>query len=314
ILYDALAELGLGDQPEDAAIERKPADHVTLHSVDGFRSFIDDPRLFAEITVQHALSDIYAMGGRPVSALAMVTLPFGAEDKNRALLVQLLSGVLSVLKEKDIRLAGGHTTEGAELGLGVAVNGLAREEALLWKAGLKPGDCLILTKPLGTGALLAADMQYRAKGTWMESAISIMRQSNAEAVACLHQYGVRACTDVTGFGFAGHLMEMLKASGVQAVIRLDDLPAMDGALEVINRWRIRSTLHDQNRRSIVGLQQRPHENVELLFDPQTSGGLLASIPADQAERCRQALIQAGYDRAALVGEVRPGAPAIHLEG
>lgn len=307
ILNEVLRELNVGGPArDDAATWHVKADQVMLHTVDGFRAFIDDPWVFAQIAVQHALSDIYAMGARPVTVLAMVTLPYGKPSKTKALLTQLLAGALKVLDEEDVQLAGGHTGEGAELSLGFAVNGVADESALLHKQGMRPGDVLILTKPLGTGALFAADMQYKAKGRWISEALRKMCQSNRRAADCIKAAGASACTDVTGFGLAGHLNEMLEQASLEVSLNLDALPALAGSLEVIHELGITSTLHESNRSSVRNLQasaHEAHEKYELLFDPQTAGGLLASVPRANASQCVSSLQASGYPEATVIGHV-----------
>ncbi len=169
---------------------------------------------------------------------------------------------------------------------------------------MNPGDKLILTKPLGTGALFAADMRLQAKGRWIEAALRSMTQSSRGAARCLVDHGATAMTDVTGFGLLGHLVEMAKASGVDADLELDALPALDGALEVIGRG-IFSSLQPQNvrlRRAVVNVDAAAtHAAYPLIFDPQTAGGMLASVPAESAGRCLDALRELGYGRSAVVG-------------
>ncbi len=313
LLNEVLDELALVniDNPirDDAAIYRVPEGQVMLHSVDSFRSFIDDPYTFARIGVNHALSDIYAMGASPVTALAVITVPFATPRMTKGLLQQLLRGALDQLSEDGVALIGGHTSEGMELSLGFSVNGIGVEQALLSKAGMAPGEVLILTKPLGTGALFAADMQHRAQGEWIMKAIRQMQQSNRESSAVLLAHQASACTDITGFGLAGHLIEMARASNVSVSLDLDSLPLLAGADTVINALKITSTLHEDNRGS-AQLAHRDHPAYELLFDPQTSGGLLASVSADKAAACVAALHLAGYTDAAIIGSVIEGPPMI----
>ena len=296
------------DAPDDAAVAAVPPGKVMLHSVDYFRAFIEDPYVFGQIAANHSLGDIFAMGGEPQSALAIVTVPFGLEAKVEDLLSQLMAGALKVLNEAETALAGGHTSEGAELGMGFAVNGLADRARLLRKGGMRPGDRLVLTKPLGTGTLLAADMRRKAKGRWIDAALASMVQSNRAAAPCVHQYGATACTDVTGFGLLGHLVEMTRPSGVDVELMLSALPFLDGALDTV-RLGILSSLQPQNvrlRRAVRDLSNFARdERLPLIFDPQTAGGLLASIPSDRADACLAALRQLGYGHAAIIGTVRP---------
>jgi selenide,water dikinase len=192
--------------------------------------------------------------------------------------------------------------------MGFAVNGLADRERLLRKGGMQPGDRLILTKPIGTGTLFAADMRMKAKGRWIDGALTSMVQSNYAAARCLHDHGATACTDVTGFGLLGHLVEMTKPSGVDVELQLGAVPVLDGALDTV-RLGILSSLQPQNvrlRRAIRDLAAvAQDERLPLIFDPQTAGGLLASIPAERTDACLAELQRLGYSNAAIIGSVRP---------
>ena len=306
------------DAPDDAAILDVPAGKQLVQSVDFFRSFIDDPFVFGKVAVHHALGDIFAMGAVPQVALATVTVPYGLESKVGDDLLQLLSGAVEALDTENTALVGGHTSEGTELALGFAVTGFVDAGAALRKSGMRPGDRLVLSKPLGTGALFAADMRRKAKGRWVEAALRSMTQSSRAAARCLVDHGATAMTDVTGFGLLGHLVEMTKASGVDAVVDLDTVPALDGALEVM-RAGIFSSLQAQNvrlRRAIAGLEQAAaHPAYPLVFDPQTAGGLLAGVPEDKVDACINALRDLGYGSAIAIGEVQEpaaGQPPIRL--
>ena len=303
---DVLVGLNL---PDDAAVIRVPPGQVHVQSVDFFRSFISDPYVFGRIAANHCLGDIYAMGAEPQSALAVAVAPFGLEAKVEEQLYQLLAGATEVLAEANAALAGGHTAEGAELAFGLVVNGLADPNRLLRKGGLRPGDELILIKPLGTGTLFAADMRRRAKGAWIEAALGSMQQSNRDGAQCFLRHQATACTDVTGFGLLGHLVEMIQQSpGAGVELFLDEIPLLEGVVETM-RAGIFSSLQPQNlrlRRVITNAEAAAsHERYPVLFDPQTAGGLLAGVTAREAGPCLDELKQRGYAQAAIIGVVKP---------
>jgi selenide, water dikinase len=306
---------------DDAAIVDTGGPLLSVHTVDYFRSIVDDPFVFGKIAANHALGDIYAMGAAPQTALAIATLPYGLEAKVADDLTLMMAGANAVLREAGCALVGGHSSEGAELALGFSVNGLVARDRVLRKGGLEAGDRLILTKPIGTGTLLAAHMRGKAQARWVFGAIAQMTTSNREAAAILAAHGVHASTDVTGFGLIGHLVEMARAGAVDATLDLAAIPLLDGVMETL-RLGIFSSLHPQNvrlRRAIRNLDSVAGDlRYPALFDPQTAGGLLASVPADRAEACIAALHAAGYAQAAIVGRVlalsAPEAPIIVLPG
>ena len=297
--------IGLAD-PDDAAVVETPPGKVMVHTVDSFRAMVDDPYLFGRIAANHSLGDVFAMGAEPQTALAVATLPYGIESQVEDTLRQMMTGATEVLREAGAALVGGHTSEGAELALGFAVSGLIDRETILRKGGMGPGDRLILTKPLGTGALFAADMRHKARGVWIAAALEAMQQSNRAGARCLHRLGASACTDVTGFGLLGHLVEMIRASDVDVELDLAAIPALPGALDTVAAG-ITSSLAPQNlrlRRAVRNLDGAARDpRWPLLFDPQTAGGLLASVAADRAEACVEELRALGYAHTALIGRV-----------
>jgi selenide,water dikinase len=292
------------DAPDDAAVARVPPGHLLVQSVDHFRAFIDDPYVFGQIAANHALSDLHAMGARPWTALAIASVPYGPGSKMRADLSAMLRGASEVLQAEGCALVGGHSGEAEEPALGFAVSGLAEMATLTRKSGLLPGDALILTKPLGTGIVLAGYMRGLTRARWLSAALDSMRRSNAAAAGILRDHGVTACTDVTGFGLAGHLLEMTRASAVAATIWRDVVPVLPGALELLAQ-NVESTLAPDNARAVPNLGTDPSERV--LIDPQTAGGLLAGVPRERAESCLRTLTRAGVV-AAIVGAVEPAQP------
>jgi selenide,water dikinase len=301
------------DAPDDAALIDSGGEKLSLQTVDYFRAIVDDPYLLGKIAANHSLGDIYAMGGEPQSALAIATVPYGRENKVEADLSSMLVGANEVLRACGCALVGGHTSEGAELALGFAVSGLVARAAVLRKSGLRPGDALILTKPVGTGTLLAAHMRGKAKARWVMAAIAHMIQSNGPAAAILRRHGAHAATDITGFGLLGHLVEMVRASDVDVTLAIERVPLLDGALACIERG-IFSSLQPQNarlRRAIRNPEAATaHAKYPLLFDPQTAGGLVAAVPAAQAEPCISALVAGGYAAASVIGLVLPRSTAL----
>ena len=294
--------------PDDAAIVRVPPGKAMVHTVDFFRAFIDDPYLFGKVAANHALGDIFAMGGQAQSATAIATVPAGLESKVEDVLLQMMTGAVEVLNEAGCALVGGHTGEGRELALGFAINGLVDEDlhTVMKKGGMRPGDVLLLTKPIGTGTLFAAHARLQTRGRWIDAALASMIQSNRLGAQCLQAHGATACTDLTGFGLLGHLVEMTRPSGVDAELYLSALPLLDGARET-SAAGILSSLQPANvrlRRALRNqLEAVSHPNYPLIFDPQTAGGLLATVPADRADDCIAALRQLGYAKTVAIGRV-----------
>ena len=315
VLAAALADIGtvsrddviLGlDAPDDAAMISVPANRLSVLSVDGFRPMIDDPWLFGRITANHCLGDVYAMGAEPQAAMTMATLPVWPEDKLEDELRQMLLGALHVFDQEGVALVGGHTGEGAELTLGFTVTGLIEPDRALRKSAFRAGDHLVLTKPVGTGTLLAADMRARARGRWLQAAIESMLLSCRTAGQVLARHGAHACTDITGFGLAGHLLEMLGDTTLGAQIDLDALPVLPGALETVESG-VFSTLQPKNERFAAQVEatdsQRARGEYALLFDPQTAGGLLAGVPRESIQACLTELTARGYPDTAVIGEI-----------
>jgi selenide, water dikinase len=300
---DSSVLLGM-DAADDAAAFRSPGGDILLATVDAFRAFADDPWLVGRVAAVNAVSDLLAKGATPRHALALVTVPRGSARQQAEDLYQVLSGVRAALDPMGISLVGGHSTSGPELFVGLSVTGDANGE-ILGLTGLEYGDHLILTKPLGTGILLAADGQGLAPSAWLEATTQSMLRDNLSASGLARKFGATACTDISGFGLIGHLGEMLSASGAGAVLSPQTIPLLPGALELARRG-IRSTFHDQNAQASVLSRDSGPEDADyeaLLVDPQTSGGLLIGSAPDRAEDLVSALRASGDGSAGVIGRV-----------
>ena len=273
------------DSPDDAALISFPGAPPLLQTVDFFRAMVDDPYLFGRIAANHALGDIYAMGGAARDRAGDRHLAAGAARRSSSTICfTCCAAALDVLEPAGAALVGGHSAEGAELALGFAVTGRPRPGRLLRKGGLRPGDRLMLTKPLGTGVILAAEAAGWRRRAWSRRDRRDAAIRRPAAAACLGRIGATACTDVTGFGLLGHLLEMLRASAMDARLDPDAIPALEGALALLGEG-VTSSLHADNVAALAALDdaaQTPTPLAALLIDPQTAGGLLAGVPAERA--------------------------------
>ncbi len=312
LLADALAGLGAEaapgeliaglNPPDDAAVYRISDELAIIGTLDFFPPLVDDPRTFGEIAAANALSDVFAMGGRVLFALSIAAFP---EELPRDVLTEIFAGASSKVREAGGTLAGGHTIRDPEPKYGLAVVGAGHPDRLLRKGGARPGDVLILTKPLGTGVLVSGSRQGRASAADLAGAVDQMRSLNRAASDVLVSLGVRGATDVTGFGLLGHGLEMARASRTRFVFGAAALPALPGALELAAAG-IETGGAAHNRRFVAGSLETdagvPSELATLAHDPQTSGGLLAAIPPNLVNE-----VQAAFDRAEvphwLVGQV-----------
>ena len=299
----------------DTAVLKVPSGKAVVQTVDFCRSFIDDPYLLGQITANHTLGHIDAMGAKPQAATAICTVPPGLDVKIEDLLLQMMSGAVQVLNAAGCPLVGGHTGEGCELALGFAINGLIDDQPdrVMRKSGMQPGDILVLTKPIGTGTLLAANARGAARGRWIDEAVRSMLVPHQIAAQILSTHGTTACTDVSGFGLLGHLVEMTRSSGVHAELHLSALPLLDGALDCAQAGILRAL--QASNMQLRNAVRHPKDFVQdpryrLLFDPQTAGGLLASVPAAQVAACMASLRAAGYAQAAIIGQVNAQSAAI----
>ena len=314
-LTTALATLPKPQRPEvlsgpgdDAAVLRVSGG-VQVITTDHLRAFTNDPRLMARIAAIHALGDVWAMGAAPQIALAQITLPRLSPEKSTQMLAEIMAEAAKVFREAGADIVGGHTSVGAELTIGFTVTGLGPRA--ITKGGAKPGDKLVLTKPIGSGTIMAAEMAMAEcpgliLGEAVATALHQMSQPNGPAAAYLTPHAT-AMTDVTGFGLAGHLLEILDASNTAATLHGDAIPTLPGALLLAAAGQA-SSLAPANRAAAIGRINGPDSALKtLLYDPQTAGGLLAAVPADIAETLLNAI-----PGAVLIGEITAGAPRITL--
>ncbi len=298
---DPRLAIGIGD---DAALFDVPGGQIVL-SADSLRTMLDDPYEFGRIAARHALNDIHAMGCTPVTALALASVPLMGRAQMEQELLHLMCGATEVLREEDVSLAGGHSSEGNELALGFAIVGDVAATAMR-KQGLTIGDALVITRPIGSGVLFAAQARGLARTRWIRAAIETMDSSNAPAARILRQHDTGACTDITGFGLVGHLGEMLRASEVAADVNVSAVPLYEGALQMMHAG-VASSLQTNNesalRDFVLDGCVADATRIRLLADPQTAGGLLAGLPVARAEACVSALRAAGYREAAIIGQV-----------
>ena len=315
LLADALAGLGAEpapaeliaglQPPDDGAVYLVAPDLAIIGTLDFFPPLVDDPRLYGEIAAANALSDIFAMGGRVLFALSIAAFP---EELPRDTLAAIFAGASSKVREAGGTLAGGHTIRDAEPKYGLAVVGAAHPDRLLRKGAARPGDVLILTKRLGTGLLVSGHRQGKASEPDFGAAVDQMRVLNRAAAEILVAAGVRAATDITGFGLLGHGLEMARASGTRFVFEARDLPALDGAL-ALAAGGVETGGAAHNRRFVAGSLDVaagvPDLLVTLAHDPQTSGGLLAAVAPEVVADVERALSAAGVE-SWRVGSVEAG--------
>ncbi|MCT4371809.1 selenide, water dikinase SelD, partial [Yangia mangrovi] len=264
-------------------------------TVDHLRAFVEDPEVMARITCIHALGDVWAMGAAPQAAVASLTLPRMSEPLAERTLTECLGAITGILRAEGAELVGGHSAMGDELSIGLTITGLC-ERAPITLGGARPGDRLILTKPIGTGVIMAAEMAGAARGDWVAQVLAHMTTPQGAAARLLSH--AHAMTDVTGFGLAGHLLNICTASGVGARLEVGKVPLLPGA-EALSAAGHASTLYPKNRAALPFQPVGPKE--DLMFDPQTAGGLLAAVPGDVSRTLAQ-LRAAGFP-AVEIGEI-----------
>ncbi len=297
--------VGFGSS-DDAGIYRLDDQTAIVTTADFITPPVNDPYLYGQIAAANALSDVYAMGGRPLTCLNLVAFPSGKLDSD--ILHGIISGALNKITEAGAVLAGGHSVEDDEPKFGLAVTGIVHPQRYWRNSGAQAGDALILTKPLGSGVLFNANLKGWVSETALRACCNALVTLNRTAAEVLTRFTVHAATDITGFGLSGHALEMAEGSRVTMEIVVDAIPVMDEALEMYRRG-VTTGVNPHNRRLAAGKTtisaQLPNWHEEILFDPQTSGGLLAAVPEAEAEPLLKALQLAGVSRAVRIGRVIP---------
>ena len=286
------------DTADDAGVYRLTPECALVQTVDFFTPIVDDPYRFGAIAAANALSDIYAMGARPLCALSIVAFPAGGEPE---LLREILRGGAEKMREAGCVILGGHSVADDEIKFGYAVTGTAHPSRVIANAGAQPGDALVLTKPLGTGVIATALKRGIANPQHVEASVASMLELNRAAAEALEGLTVHAMTDVTGFGLIGHAREMAVASGVTLEIEADRVPLLEGAREYARAGALAGGLKNNREFASCAVETvRPIEQdlMDLFYDPQTSGGLLIALPEADAERLRRR-----FPRACTVGRV-----------
>jgi selenide,water dikinase len=293
------------EHAEDAGVYRLRDDLAIIQTVDFFTPIVDDPYTFGRIAVTNALSDIYAMGGRPVTAMNIVCFPIRTMDVK--ILREILRGGLDQMREAGVLLIGGHSVEDNEPKYGLSVTGVIHPDKILFNNGAKAGDYLILTKPLGTGIVSTALKGGLAEAALVARSVACMTTLNRKAAELMAETTeIHACTDVTGFGFLGHALEMAEGSGIGMRIRAAEVPYFEGIRPFVEEGLVPGGLIRNRKfreKQLDVSPDCPEWLIDILFDPQTAGGLLISLPPDAAEGLLRGMHAAGIDEAAIVGEV-----------
>jgi selenide,water dikinase len=297
------------DTSDDAGVYQLNDEVALVQTVDFFTPIVDDPFTFGQIAVANALSDVYAMGGKPLTALNLVAFPI--KDLSASVLKEILRGGLSKMEEAEVALVGGHTVEDPEIKYGLAVTGVVHPKRIITNAGAKPGDQLVLTKPLGTGIIATALKGGMASKESVTKMVESMVALNRKASERMQTFASHACTDITGFSFIGHTLEMAMASQVGMIIHSPNIPLLPEAMEYARLGLLTGGAH--SNRQFFSCRVEADKNLspllmDILYDPQTSGGLLISLPPDQAQNLVETLNKEVQMDARIVGQVIEGPP------
>ncbi len=292
------------DRADDAGVYKVTDDLAIIQTVDFFTPIVDDPYWFGQIAAANALSDVYAMGGVPKTAMNLVAFP--VKQMDISVLRRIIQGGLVKLKEAGVVLVGGHSVEDSELKYGLSVTGFIHPDHILTKKNLQPGDRLILTKPLGTGIINTAIKGGLASKEIIDTVTRLMVTLNRDAAEVMKNYPVHACTDITGFGLLGHLAEMVEDSRLGVRIPAESIPILPETLDYAGKGLVPGGTYKNRefREHMVDFSSSIDRLVrDVLFDPQTSGGLLISVGSDSADALLAQLKQKGMDEANIIGKV-----------
>ena len=304
------------EHAEDAGVYKLSADLALVQTVDFFTPTVDDPFTFGQIAAVNALNDVYAMGGKPLTAMNIVCFPIKTMDKS--VLREVLRGGLDKMREAGVLLIGGHSVEDNEIKYGLSVTGVIHPDKVLLNRGARAGDSLILTKPLGTGIISTAIKAEEASSEMVMKAISCMTKLNKKTSEMMIAAGdIHACTDITGFGFLGHACEMIEGSDVGMNINSAAVPIFTGLQELVETGFVPGGLYRNKNFRISQIEMAdtcPPWLLDVFFDPQTAGGLFFSLPHKQAQNLMETMRRSGIGDAAVVGEVvadHPGRISIY---
>ena len=292
------------DRADDAGVYKISEDLALIQTVDFFTPIVDDPYMFGQIAAANSLSDVYAMGGQPLTAMNIVCFPIKTMDIS--VLREILRGGLDKMKEAGVTLAGGHSVEDSELKYGLSVTGIIHPSRVLTNVGAEPGDKLILTKPLGTGIINTAIKAGMVDEGLTEKVTLSMACLNRSAAEVVQEIGARACTDVTGFGILGHAFEMIQGTGRGIIIYASQVPLFQEAVSFAEMGLVPGGAYRNRDFRIhqVDIDADVSRYLsDIFFDPQTSGGLLIAVPEEKANRMVKRLKEKGIDEAAIIGEI-----------
>ena len=292
------------ESSEDCAVFPLDEDHFLIQSVDFFTPIVDDPYTFGQIAAANSLSDIYAMGGMPQHALNIAEFP--SDDLPLEILTEIMQGGLEITKQANIPILGGHTIKDPVPKYGLVVTGRVKKENLTLNSTAKAGDVLILTKPLGSGIIATAIKKDKAPRSIMEEAVNVMTNLNSGGAKAMNAVGVNACTDITGYGLLGHLLEMCQGSKISATIEFNEIPLMQGVFELAQKGFIPGGTKrnlDHVTPNVNFSKNISQEQKYLIADAQTSGGLLISVPKDKAEDLQNLLMENQCLSSSVIGQV-----------